>query len=232
MNTIEQTIAILGGTGPQGQGLALRFAIAGIPVALGSRELDRATAIAQELNSKLVGYLNAVPIRGLENAEAVQAAPTFVLLAVPYSGHDTTLTAIKALLHDKILIDLVVPLAEGNPRTVAMPPEGSATEAAQTLLGPQVRVVGALHNVSAHTLNALDKSINCDILACGNDVEATDAVTDLVKKLGVAAYNCGPAVNARCIEALTPILIRLNISRKVPFSHAGIRIWAPSTQPT
>jgi hypothetical protein len=88
-------------------------------------------------------------------------------------------------------------------------------------------VVGALHNVSAHTLNALEEHINCDILACGDDVEATDAVVELVKKLGVDAYNCGPASSARCIEAITPILIRLNISKKVPFSHAGVRIWAP-----
>ncbi len=157
----------------------------------------------------------------------MKAAERFVFLAVPYSGHDATLDSIEALLADKVLVDLVVPLAPGNPRAVAMPKEGSATEAAQALLGAEHKVVGALHNVSAHTLNALDESINCDILACGDDTEATDAVVDLIKQLNVAAYNCGPASNARCIEAITPLLIRLNISKKVPFSHAGIRIWAP-----
>ncbi len=227
----KTTIAILGGTGPQGQGLALRFALAGLEVALGSREGDRATAIASELNQKLSGR-SFTPIRGMENAAAVEAAERFVLLAVPYSGHDATLDAIKNSLAGKILVDLVVPLAQGNPRAVAMPKEGSATEAAQALLGVETKVVGALHNVSAHTLNALDENINCDILTCGDDVEATDSVVELIKRLGVEAFNCGPAVNARCIEAITPIIIRLNISKKVPFSHAGIRIWAPGRAAT
>ena len=233
MSTTEPTshamIAILGGTGPQGQGLALRFARAGVSVALGSRDGERAKAIAAELNTKLGLFPESRPITGVDNGTAVAAAPRIVMLAVPYSGHDATLLTIKGALAGKILVDLVVPLAEGNPRAVAMPAVGSATEAAQALLGTEVRVVGALHNVSAHTLNALDETINCDILACGDDVAATDEVVDLVKKLGVNAYNCGPALNARCIEAITPILIRLNISKKVPFTHSGIRIWAPGT---
>ena len=225
----DAMIAILGGTGPQGQGLALRFARAGVSVALGSRDGERAKTIAAELNSKLSGYPASRSITGLDNGAAVAAAPRVVMLAVPYSGHDETLLAIKDTLAGKILVDLVVPLAQGNPRAVAMPEIGSATEAAQALLGEDVKVVGALHNVSAHTLNALEEAINCDILACGDDVHATDEVVDLVKRLGVDAYNCGPALNARCIEAITPILIRLNISKKVPFSHAGIRIWAPGS---
>ena len=233
MNTTDTisdpTIAILGGTGPQGQGLALRFARAGVPVALGSRDVERAKAIAAELNDKLRPYAESRAITGVDNHAAVALAPRVVMLAVPYSGHEETLQAIKAALAGKILVDLVVPLAPGNPRAVAMPKEGSATEGAQALLGSDVKVVGALHNVSAHTLNALHEAINCDILACGDDVEATDEVVDLVKRLGVNTYNCGPALNARCIEAITPILIRLNISKKVPFSHAGIRIWAPGT---
>ena len=229
--TSNATIAILGGTGPQGQGLALRFARAGVPVALGSRDGERAKAIAVELNNKLKDHPEACPIAGVDNRAAVRLAARVVMLAVPYSGHDDTLQGIKAELAGKILVDLVVPLAPGNPRAVAMPKEGSATESAQALLGPDVKVVGALHNVSAHTLNALHESVNCDVLACGDDVEATDEVIDLVKLLGVNAYNCGPALNARCIEAITPILIRLNISKKVLFSHAGIRIWAPGTSP-
>ncbi|VTU45363.1 NADPH-dependent F420 reductase [Variovorax sp. PBL-E5] len=225
----DSTIAILGGTGPQGQGLALRFARAGVPVALGSRDGERAKAIAAELNAKLSAFPESCFITGVDNHAAVEAAPRVVMLAVPYAGHDDTLQSIKAALAGKVLVDLVVPLAQGNPRAVAMPKEGSATEAAQALLGSEVKVVGALHNVSAHTLNALHESINCDILACGDDVESTDEVVDLVERLGVSAYNCGPALNARCIEAITPMLIRLNISKKVPFSHAGIRIWAPGT---
>lgn len=227
----ENTIAILGGTGPQGQGLALRFGLAGIPVVIGSRDAARSASIAAELTDELKSFPSAAKLVGVDNSAAVDAAPKFVMLAVPYSGHDATLETIKGQLAGKILVDLVVPLAPGNPRAVAMPKEGSATEAAQAIVGPGVKVVGALHNVSAHTLNALDEQINCDILACGDDVEATDAVVDLIKRLGVSAYNCGPASNARCIEAITTILIRLNISKKVPFSHAGIRIWAPGHPP-
>lgn len=221
-------IAILGGTGPQGQGLALRFAQAGVAVALGSRDNARAADIALELNAKLADYSGAASIDGCDNESAVRAADEIVILAVPYAGHDATLIALKPLLQGKILVDMVVPLAPNDPKSVAMPPEGSATEAAQALLGDGVRVVGGLHNVSAHTLNHLEQKINCDVLVCGNEMAAAEQVVQLVTRLGVAAYYCGPATNARCIEAITPLLIRLNISKKVPFSHAGIRIWAPA----
>ncbi len=219
------TIAILGGTGPQGQGLALRFARAGVPVALGSRDAARAAQIVDELKAKLPD--GAADITGLGNDDAVDAADELVILAVPWSGHNKTLQAIKDRLAGKILVDIVVPLSENDPKKVDMPPEGSATEAAQAIVGPDVPVIGALHNVSAHTLNTLDWDINCDVLVCGNSLDARKKVIDLVRKLGVEAYNAGDAQSARCIEAITPILIRINISKAVPFSHAGIRIWAP-----
>lgn len=219
------SIAILGGTGPQGRGLALRFARAGIPVVIGSRDADRAQATADELQAKLSP--GAAAIGGHDLRGAVSAADEMVILAVPYAAHDATLEAIRDLLPGKVLIDIVVPLADGDPKKVDMPAAGSATEAAQALLGDAIPVVGALHNVSATTLNDLDHGINCDVLVCGNDLAAKEGVIDLIRKLDVQAYNAGPAVNARCIEAITPILIRLNISKKVPFTHAGIRIWAP-----
>tara|TARA_R110001583_G_C5643627_1_gene408135 strand:- start:1867 stop:2535 length:669 start_codon:yes stop_codon:yes gene_type:complete len=220
-------IAILGGTGPQGKGLALRFAAAGVDVVIGSRDGARAAEIAAELN-QLLNAPNA-EISGADNIAAVHAADEVVILAVPYSAHDATLDAIKSALSSKILVDIVVPLADGDPKAVAMPAEGSATEAAQALLGADIPVVGALHNVSAATLNKLDQPINCDILVCGNDLAAKNTVIELIQRLDVQAYNVGPAVNARCVEAITPMLIRLNISKKVPFSHAGIKIWAPGT---
>ncbi|MBB3141635.1 NADPH-dependent F420 reductase [Halomonas organivorans] len=218
------SIAILGGTGPQGRGLALRLARAGTPVVIGSRDAGRARAAADELNARLE---NAAAIGGDDLRGAVAAADEMVILAVPYAAHDATLEAIRDLLPGKILVDIVVPLADGDPKRVDMPAAGSATEAAQALLGDAVPVVGALHNVSAVTLNDLDHPINCDVLVCGNDLAAKEKVIELVRRLDVAAYNAGPAVNARCIEAITPILIRLNISKKVPFTHAGLRIWAP-----
>jgi len=218
-------IAILGGTGPQGKGLALRFAAAGVDVVLGSRDGARAAEIAAELDQMLDDQSAA--ISGLENRAAVDAAEEMVILAVPYAAHDATLDAIMPGLEGKVLVDIVVPLAEGDPKRVAMPAEGSATEAAQALLGDRVPVVGALHNVSATTLNSLEQTINCDILVCGNDPEAKAKVIHLVQRLGVTAYDAGPASSARCVEAITPILIRLNISKTVPFSHAGINVWAP-----
>ncbi|MEM7519617.1 MAG: NADPH-dependent F420 reductase [Pseudomonadota bacterium] len=219
------TIAIIGGTGPQGQGLALRFAKAGVPVALGSRDPARCAEIAGALADRLGA--EAAVIMGMGNVEAAQAADEMVILAVPWSGHNATLETLKPHLDGKTLVDIVVPLAEGDPKKVDMPPEGSATEAAQALLGSDIPVVGALHNVSAHTLNQLDAPINCDVLVCGNKLDARKKVIDLVGALGVQAYNAGDAQAARCIEAITPILIRINISKAVPFSHAGIRIWAP-----
>ncbi len=219
-------IAILGGTGPQGSGLALRFAMAGINVVLGSRNATRAKEIAQELSRKLTSCPGT--ISGLDNDGAVAAADDMVILAVPYSAHDATLLGVKEKLKGKILVDIVVPLGP-KPTMVDMPSEGSATEAAQAILGDDIPVVGALHNVSAHTLNSLANSINCDILVCGNDIDAKKKVMALIAQLDVATYNAGPAANARCIEAITPILIRLNISKAVPFSHAGLKIWEPGT---
>ncbi|EEW59706.1 MULTISPECIES: NADPH-dependent F420 reductase [Tritonibacter] len=218
-------IAIIGGTGPQGQGLALRFARAGIEVALGSRDAERSAGIAAELMQKLPE--GSAEISGLGNIEATQAADQMVICAVPWSAHNATLTTLKPHLADKILVDIVVPLAEGDPKKVDMPPEGSATEAAQALLGDEIPVVGALHNVSATTLNNLDWDINCDILICGNSLPARKQVMELVGALDVQTYNAGDAQSARCIEAITPILIRQNISKAVPFTHAGIRICAP-----
>ncbi len=219
------TIAILGGTGPQGKGLALRFALAGVDVAIGSRDSARAQDIAGELAEQIPDAPGK--IHGYDNASAVEVAEELVLLAVPYSAHDATLAALKNSLNGKVLVDIVVPLAPGNPKALAMPPEGSATEAAQALLGDNVAVVGALHNVSATVLNKLTQPINCDILVCGNDLAAKNKVIELIERLNVTAYNAGLAESARCIEAITPLLIRLNMSKSVPFTHAGIRICSP-----
>ena len=218
-------IAIIGGTGPQGQGLALRFAKAGLEVFVGSRDPERAESTVSEVNSRLPkGSSNIV---GMSNIDAIRAADEMVIFAVPWAGHNDTLNIIKKELSNKILVDIVVPLSENDPKKVDMPPEGSATEAAQAILGSEIPVVGALHNVSATTLSNLDWDINCDVLVCGNSLDARKKVIELIKKLNVKAYNVGDAQSARCVEALTPILIRLNISKMVPFSHSGIQIWAP-----
>ena len=153
----------------------------------------------------------------------------YVFLSVPWEGHNITLNSIKNVLKDKILIDIVVPLDKNDPKKVDMPADGSATEAAQNILGDKISVIGALHNVSAHILNNLESKINCDILVCGNNLEARLKVIELIiKGLKTNAYNAGDIMSARCIEALTPILIRINISKAVPFTNAGIKIWSPT----
>lgn len=216
-------IAIIGATGPQGSGLALRWAKAGIEVIIGSRDGARAAQKADELNARLAA--GAAPIVGLQNAEATAQADEFVVLTVPMSAHVSTIESIRAGLKGKILVDVTVPLSESDPKRMAMPPEGSATEQAQAMLGEETKVVAALQNVSAHVLDHVEMPINCDVLVCGNDKAAKDKVIELCELLGVKAFNAGLADSARCVEAITSILIRLNIAKAYPFKHAGIRIW-------
>jgi len=216
-------IALMGGTGPQGRGLTLRWAMAGVDVVVGSRQHEKGKRIAEELSERLGDAPGK--ITGMSNEEAVAETEEFVIMAVPFAGHRPTLEALKDKLRGKILVDVVVPLAEDNPKKVLMPKEGSATEEAQAILGDDVPVVGALHNVSSYVLDHTDRPINCDVLVCGNNKEAKDKVMALVDKLGVKTYNAGLAVSARSIEPMTAILIRLNISKATPFKHAGLKIW-------
>ena len=215
--------AIIGGTGPQGRGLALRWARAGVEVLVGSRDPSRGRKVGIELKERAGD--TAGSIEGMGNEEAVERSDEIVVLAVPYSAHAQTIVSLKSRMSGKILLDLVVPLAENNPKKVEMPRDGSATEEAQALLGNSVPVVGALHNVSAYILADLDRPINCDILVCGNNRAAKDQVIELVERLDVRAFNAGLAESARAVEAMTAILIRLNISKAYPFKHGGLRIW-------
>tara|TARA_B100000424_G_scaffold135113_1_gene102515 strand:+ start:626 stop:1294 length:669 start_codon:yes stop_codon:yes gene_type:complete len=219
------TVGIIGGTGPQGQGLAMRFAVAGVPIFIGSREKNKSEEIVAEINKKIPS--GSALIEGGTNQEAINRSTEIIIFAVPWEAHNYLLNDLKDQIGKKTLVDIVVPLSKNDPKKVSMPPEGSATEAAQSILGEETPVVGALHNVSATTLQNLDWKINCDVLVCGNNLNARKLVMSLIEKIGVTAYNAGDAESARCIEALTSILIRINISKMVPFSHAGIKIWAP-----
>ena len=210
-------IAILGGTGEQGPGLALRWALAGEDVIIGSRSRERAEKVAAELNAEL----GQSRIRGLENPQAAEEAEV-VVLTVPYAAHVGTLESVKSQVQGKIFIDVSVPLDPDNPRRMQMPPAGSATEEAQALLGPETRVVAAFQNVSAHLLRDPHHPIDCDVLVCGNDAEAKRTVSGLVAKMGLHAYDVGPAESARIVEGLTSLLIRLNIRHKVKGS--GVRL--------
>lgn len=210
-------IAILGGTGEQGPGLALRWALAGEAVIIGSRSQERAEKVAAELNAELGRPL----IQGMENPRAADAAEV-VVLTVPYTAHLSTLESVKAQVQGKIFIDVSVPLDPNNPRRMKMPPAGSATEEAQAFFGPETKVVAAFQNVSAHLLRDPHHAIDCDVLVCGNDAEAKKTVLGLIAKMGLQAYDVGPAESARVVEGMTSLLIRLNIRHKVKSS--GIRI--------
>lgn len=218
-------IAVIGGTGPQGRGLAMRLARADVEVVVGSRDAAKGAKIAEELNAALAAA--GAPFRrvsGADNPAAAAAADEFVLLTVPFSGHRATVEALRPHLAGKILVDVAVPLDEKDPKRVAMPREGSATEQAQAIVGKGIPVIAAFQNVSATVLEEVSKPVACDILVCGDDLPAREKVIALSEKLGMKAYNAGAAEMARCVEAITAILIRLNVSKKTPFKHAGIRI--------
>lgn len=134
----------------------------------------------------------------------------------------STLETVKAQLKGKIFVDVSVPLDVENPRRVTMPPAGSAAEEAQQVLGPEVKVVGALQNVSAHLLRDPNTVVDCDALVCGSDKDARAIVMQLIEQLGIHALDAGPLEAARLIEPITALLIRLNIRYKV--HSAGIRI--------
>ncbi|MGH8008533.1 MAG: NADPH-dependent F420 reductase [Candidatus Binatia bacterium] len=210
-------IAILGGTGEQGPGLALRWAKAGEEVIIGSRQKEKGEKVAVELNQELGKEL----LRGTDNVSAAAAAEVIVL-TVPYSAHVSTLETVKEQLKGKIFVDVSVPLDPENARRVIMPPAGSAAEEAQQILGADVKVVGALQNVSAHLLRDLNATIDCDVLVCGGDKEARATIMRLIERLGIHAVDTGPLEAARLIEPITALLIRLNIRHKV--HSAGIRI--------
>lgn len=210
-------ISILGGTGDQGPGMAMRWAKAGIDVIIGSRQQEKAQGVAAELNRELGQDL----IQGMANPEAAAAADV-VALTVPFSAHQATIESVKDHLDGKIFIDVCVPLDPDNPRKMKPPAAGSATEEAQALLGDAVKVVAAFQNVSASELRELDHDIACDVLICGNDRAARQTVMDLVQQMGLHPVDAGLAYNANVVESLTALLIGLNIRNKVKGS--GVRI--------
>ena len=211
------TIAVIGGTGAEGSGLALRWAKAGYRVLLGSRTRERATATASELNV----LLGDDRVEGLDNRSAAERAD-IVVLTVPYAAQLPTLRDLKPALAGKILVDVTVPLVPPRVARVQLPAGGSAVEIGQRELGPEVRVVSAFQNVSAHHLMELDHPVDCDVLVCGDDKDAREAVVTLARALGVRGLHAGSLANSAAAEALTSLMIFMNRHYKSP--GAGIRI--------
>lgn len=212
--TDRPTIGIIGGTGDLGSGLAKRWAGAGYTVIVGSRSREKAEAAARELGN------GSASVRGDDNLGAARGAD-IIVLAVPYSNHNATLEELRDAVRDKIVVDAAVPLVPPKVSVVQLPPEGSAAQIAQNLLGDSVRVVSAFHNVGAAKLQA-GGSVDCDVLVCGNDKSARDAVIELANAAGTRGIDGGVLANSAAAEALTSILIGIN--RRYKVDGAGIRI--------
>ena len=220
MSDTKPVIAIVGGTGALGTGLARRWVQAGYRVIIGSRTKDKAQTAVTELIELMAerGVTNPT-VEAMENLQAAQAAQ-IVALTVPYDHHQSTLLSIKDALQGKILVDVTVPLRPPKVGTVQLPEAGSAGQEAQALLGDEVSVVSAFQNVAAHHLQE-GAGIACDVLVSGNNKEARQTVVGLVEDCGMRGFSVGPIANAAAAEALTSILIQINRANKC---HSGIRI--------
>jgi NADPH-dependent F420 reductase len=211
-----ETVPIIGGTGALGFGLARRFARAGVPVVIGSRDAGRAQESAGKAGDG---------VEGLENAEAARQGP-IVLLTVPFRAQSENLTNLKNVLQEgQILVDATVPLAaavSGKATRLLGVPQGSAAQQAQEMVPDGVTVVSALHTLSAPVVNDLDKDLDEDVLIAGDKREPKKRVAELVERIpGLRAVNAGALETARFIEGLTPLLISVNIRNK---THAGVKL--------
>lgn len=219
---MRQIVAIVGGTGAEGTGLALRFAKAGLRVLIGSRNLERAQAAAKEISAQA----RTGEVTGHTNPDAVSKA-AIVILTVPLSAQVETLKSIRSsFASGAILVDATVPLeiAIGGrlSRTLALW-DGSAAQQAARLAPVDVPVLAGFHGLSAEALKRIDEPVDCDALICGDNAEAKATVSRLAETIpGVRAIDAGPLENARFLESAAALLIALNLRHKV--KHSGVRI--------
>jgi NADPH-dependent F420 reductase len=216
---VNETIAIVGGTGHLGAAIARRLARGGRKIVIGSRAVERAQKVAGDL-----GF----GVRGASNADAA-AAGDIVIVTVPFASQEATFGEIAPHVAGKIVVDTTVPLMPPKVMRVQLPPEGSAAVRAQRWLGDGVRVVSAFHNVAAHKL-ATDEKIECDVLVFGDDKSARVKVVELVRQLGLRGLHGGALANSAAAEALTSILIFINKTYSV--DGAGIQITGTLIEPS
>ncbi len=210
-------IAVLGGTGKEGKGLAFRWAQAGYPVVIGSRQAEKAQAVAAELKPLLPP---GARLSGMGNAEAAAQAQ-ILALTVPYAAHRATLESIRHQAQGKLLIDVTVPLVPPKVSRVQMPPAGSAAQEAREILGEGVQIADAFQNISYEHLME-GGEVECDVLVVGTSKEARSQALELVRAAGLIGWDAGPLENAVVVEGLTSVLIHLN--RQYGVQNAGIRI--------
>lgn len=213
----DGAIAILGGTGKEGKGLAYRWAKAGYRVIIGSRTPEKAQAAADELCAMLD---NQAHIEGLSNIEAARKAE-IVVLTVPFEAHRSTIETVKDCVHGKLFIDVTVPLVPPKVTKVQLPPAGSAAQEASQILGEGVEVCTAFQNIS-HELLLGDEPVECDVLVAGTSKEARAETLKLVAAAGLIGWDAGPIENAMVVEGLTSVLIHIN--KQHGSTHAGIKI--------
>ena len=209
------TVAVVGGTGHLGAAIARRLALAGYSVVVGSRDPERAREAAAKLSEAL-----PTAIRGTSNQQAAQDG-SIVIVTVPFASQAQILADIRSSVGGKIIVDTTVPLVPPKVMRVQLPPEGSAAQIAQKILGDSVKVVSAFHNVAAHKL-ATDQEVDCDVLVFGDDQGARATVIDLVKACRLRGLHGGSLANSAAAEALTSILIFINKQYRV--DGAGMRI--------
>ncbi|MGA2490095.1 MAG: NADPH-dependent F420 reductase [Anaerolineales bacterium] len=210
-------IAVLGGTGKEGKGLALRWAKAGYRILIGSRSTEKAMAMALKIQDLLGGKAF---VEGTTNLKAAETAD-IVVLTVPYAAHRLMLENLKEALQGKILVDVTVPLAPPKMTKVQMPPAGSAAQEAHLLLGNNVQVTSAFQNISYERL-LREESIECDVLVTGTSKEARTETLKLVNAAGLTGWDAGPIENSVVVEGLTSVLI--NINKQYGAMNAGIKI--------
>ena len=216
---LEKTIAVLGGTGAEGSGLAMRWARAGLKIVVGSRQAEKGASAAAAYNARIGPVTH--PITGTDNHSAAAAAD-IIVLTVPYAAHLATLGGLKDALQGKILLDVTVPLAPPRVSVVQLPAAGSACLEAQNFLGEGVQVVAAFQNISSEHLGDPDHDLDCDVLVAGNSREAKQVAIELAHLAGLDAFDAGPLANAGVIEGMTAVLIGINIRHKI--KGAGIRL--------
>jgi hypothetical protein len=209
-------IAILGGTGKEGSGLATRWALVGHAIIIGSRDAARAHDKAVELRDRT----KKLTIVGKENAEAA-ALGEVVVVALPAAGLAATLPPARDACRGKVVVSTVVALSFGGPRLFTPPPAGSSAEEVQALL-PEAKVVAAFHHIAAHELAEAEHDIDSDLLMCGADVEAKTVVTELGRSMGLRVIDVGPLANAGPVEGITALLATIN--RRYKLKNSGIKI--------
>jgi 8-hydroxy-5-deazaflavin:NADPH oxidoreductase len=213
----DHNIAIIGGTGKEGKGLACGWLKVGFQVVIGSRQAEKAMAAVQEVKS-IIG--DNMPLTGMVNTDAAKLAD-IVVVTVPYSAHRETITMLKPLVKNKLVVDVTVPILPPKVTVPHLPPEGSAGLETRAILGDETEIVTAFQNISYEKLMAGEFD-DCDVLVCGSSKNSRALGVKLVESMGFTAWDAGPLENSVVAEALTPVLIGINIRHGS--SSAGIRI--------